>query len=267
MNALKRACAIALLVGSLPALSYGGALAVNGDLNVQSNLTASGVITGNGSGLTNIPNASVIGLGSAATNNTGDFYASGSKVESATSSDFATNAGTASYATSAGIASYATNAGRASYATNSWIANYATNAGTASYATNAGTASYATNAGSASYAASAGIASYATNAGTAASADVAQNLTPGLSNSLYQAIYSNNFITAAGGTMTGVLILPPNGLTAGTNQLVIVGGRVGIGTSTPTEGLHVTVPARFDAGITYIPAIGDLSMGSYTNSP
>jgi hypothetical protein len=37
----------------------------------------------------------------------------------------------------------------------------------------------------------------------------------------------------SGGTMTGPLALPSNGLTVGTSQLVVSGGNVGIGTSSP----------------------------------
>jgi hypothetical protein len=44
-------------------------------------------------------------------------------------------------------------------------------------------------------------------------------------------------------------------------------GRVGIATQSPSETLHVNGSARFDAGIMYIPALGDISMGSFTNSP
>jgi len=42
---------------------------------------------------------------------------------------------------------------------------------------------------------------------------------------------------------------------------------VGIGTIQPSEKLHVAGTGRFDDGVTYIAALGDLSMGSYTNSP
>jgi hypothetical protein len=55
----------------------------------------------------------------------------------------------------------------------------------------------------------------------------------------------------------------------GDNEGVYVdeSGNVGVGTKTPAASLHVTGNARFDQGITYIPAMGDLSMGSYTNGP
>ncbi|HBA85188.1 MAG TPA: hypothetical protein DCZ95_13955 [Verrucomicrobia bacterium] len=42
-------------------------LTARGDASIQSNLTVNGVIYGNGVGLTNIPSAVVVGLGSAAT--------------------------------------------------------------------------------------------------------------------------------------------------------------------------------------------------------
>ncbi|HEX4922961.1 MAG TPA: hypothetical protein VFV50_02710, partial [Bdellovibrionales bacterium] len=50
---------------------------------------------------------------------------------------------------------------------------------------------------------------------------------------------SGNYVPLSGGTMTGALVLPANGLTAGTNQLVISGGNVGIGTASPSASLHV----------------------------
>ena len=39
--------------------------------------------------------------------------------------------------------------------------------------------------------------------------------------------------------MTGTLTLPSNGLVAGTNQLVISGGNIGIGTAAPSQKLDV----------------------------
>jgi hypothetical protein len=39
--------------------------------------------------------------------------------------------------------------------------------------------------------------------------------------------------------MTGTLHLPPNGLGVGTTQMVVTGGRVGIGTATPNEQLEI----------------------------
>ena len=47
-------------------------------------------------------------------------------------------------------------------------------------------------------------------------------------------------VSKAGDTMTGVLTLPGSGIIAGTNQLVISGGNVGIGTATPASTLQVS---------------------------
>jgi len=44
-------------------------------------------------------------------------------------------------------------------------------------------------------------------------------------------------------------------------------GKVGIGTSSPAADLDVNGEARFAGGITYIPPLGDLSMGTFTNAP
>ena len=46
-------------------------------------------------------------------------------------------------------------------------------------------------------------------------------------------------VKTAGDTMTGTLNLPSNGLKVGTNQLVVSGGNVGIGTTSPSENLEV----------------------------
>lgn len=47
-------------------------------------------------------------------------------------------------------------------------------------------------------------------------------------------------VAKSGDTMTGTLNLPANGLTVGTNQLAVTGGKVGIGTATPNEQLEIT---------------------------
>ncbi|UCH90120.1 MAG: hypothetical protein JSV49_05635 [Thermoplasmata archaeon] len=49
------------------------------------------------------------------------------------------------------------------------------------------------------------------------------------------------WVEKSGDTMTGTLNLPSNGLVAGTNQLVLSGGYVGIGTSSPGAMLDVEV--------------------------
>ncbi|MBL0225717.1 MAG: tail fiber domain-containing protein [Geobacteraceae bacterium] len=54
-------------------------------------------------------------------------------------------------------------------------------------------------------------------------------------------------VAKAGDTMTGTLNLPANGLTVGTNQLVVVGGEVGIGTASPNEQLEITGNLRLPA--------------------
>ncbi|MCM2280955.1 MAG: hypothetical protein NDI61_03815 [Bdellovibrionaceae bacterium] len=47
-------------------------------------------------------------------------------------------------------------------------------------------------------------------------------------------------VSKAGDTMTGSLTLPANGLVVGTNQLVVAGGNVGIGTASPGQKLEVS---------------------------
>ena len=54
-----------------------------------------------------------------------------------------------------------------------------------------------------------------------------------------------SYVAKAGDTMTGALILPSNGLTVGTNQLVTSGSNVGIGTSSPSTTLTVNGTAQF----------------------
>ncbi len=50
---------------------------------------------------------------------------------------------------------------------------------------------------------------------------------------------STDFMGTGGGTITGTLTLPADGLVAGTNQLVMSGGNVGIGTDSPSCALDV----------------------------
>jgi hypothetical protein len=47
------------------------------------------------------------------------------------------------------------------------------------------------------------------------------------------------YVNVTGDTMTGTLNLPANGLVAGTNQLVLSGGNVGIGTTSPASKLDL----------------------------
>ena len=47
------------------------------------------------------------------------------------------------------------------------------------------------------------------------------------------------WVEKAGDTMTGTLVLPANGLTAGTSQLTLASGKVGVGTSAPASPLHL----------------------------
>jgi len=62
-------------------------------------------------------------------------------------------------------------------------------------------------------------------------------------------VVPSNFVAVAGSTMTGVLNLPANGLVAGTTQLVLSSGNLGIGTSSPAGILHVAGPTSvFGAG-------------------
>ena len=48
-------------------------------------------------------------------------------------------------------------------------------------------------------------------------------------------------VLKAGDTMSGALTLPLNGLVAGTNQLVLSSGNVGIASASPTTTLDVNV--------------------------
>ncbi|MFP5520768.1 MAG: hypothetical protein ACLGGX_12765 [Bdellovibrionia bacterium] len=51
----------------------------------------------------------------------------------------------------------------------------------------------------------------------------------------------NNYVEIAGDTMTGTLNLPANGLVVGTNQVVVSGGSLGIGTATPNASALVDI--------------------------
>lgn len=84
-----------------------------------------------------------------------------------------------------------------------------------------------------------------------ASGDIARNngtrqvnlnadLLDGLSSSAFMNSGSDNWVNVTGDTMTGTLNLPANGLRVGTSQLIVSGGRVGLGTSSPNEQLEIT---------------------------
>lgn len=66
-------------------------------------------------------------------------------------------------------------------------------------------------------------------------------------------------------TVSGTSTLAPDSLAVGTNQLTVVDGKVGVGTNSPQAKLHVDGTARFEAGVVYVPPLGDLTMGVYTN--
>ena len=57
--------------------------------------------------------------------------------------------------------------------------------------------------------------------------------------SLNTAFTDGRYLQLAGGTLSGPLSLPANGLTAAGNQLVLSGGNVGVGTATPGAPLEV----------------------------
>lgn len=63
-------------------------------------------------------------------------------------------------------------------------------------------------------------------------------------NTLPESKLINPYVNISGDTMTGILYLPTNGLTAGSNQLVLSGGNVGIGNATPSYKLDVTGSIR-----------------------
>ncbi len=76
------------------------------------------------------------------------------------------------------------------------------------------------------------------------------------------------YVAKAGDTMTGTLNLPANGLLAGGNQLALVGGNVGIGTTSPLSKLHILagasdLPPRLQSsGTTGFAAVWDFYHGA-----
>ena len=108
--------------------------------------------------------------------------------------------------------------------------------------------SFSGNSSSASYATTAGIATYATNAGTSTSViggigSITQLQVTGIST------FTNGPVLIGGGTSTGTSgqIFQVTGISSG----VYIGGSVGIGTTNPTESLHVQGNLKVIGG-TYI---------------
>ena len=88
------------------------------------------------------------------------------------------------------------------------------------------------------------------NVGTAASNIVqldANGKLPAVDGSLLTNVVGTDSskLSLSGGTLSGSLNLPTNGLIVGTDQLVLSGGNVGIGSSTPGAKLDVTGGGRF----------------------
>ncbi|MFZ9595305.1 MAG: beta strand repeat-containing protein, partial [Bdellovibrionia bacterium] len=71
-------------------------------------------------------------------------------------------------------------------------------------------------------------------------------------------------VSRAGDSMSGALSLPANGLAVGSNQLVVSGGKVGIGTSTPNVTL--TIAGGFEASGTLNLGPNDASNNSVSGS-
>lgn len=80
--------------------------------------------------------------------------------------------------------------------------------------------------------------------GTITNADIASGAAIDVSKLSGVAAATHNhdasYVNVTGDTMTGSLTLPLNGLVAGTNQLVLAGGNVGMGTTSPTQKLEVS---------------------------
>ncbi len=67
------------------------------------------------------------------------------------------------------------------------------------------------------------------------------DLLDGQNGTYYAAASSlSNYLPLSGGTLTGTLNLAANGLVAGTDQLVITGGNVGIGTASPSKLINIS---------------------------
>ncbi len=90
--------------------------------------------------------------------------------------------------------------------------------------------------------------------GNAATATNASMLGGMLASAFAPATGSPNYVATTGGTMTGALDLPTDGLVAGTTELVLTGGEVGINTATPLATLDVGGTGRF-ANYLRVPAL------------
>ncbi|MBX2996596.1 MAG: hypothetical protein KF681_17390, partial [Bdellovibrionaceae bacterium] len=75
----------------------------------------------------------------------------------------------------------------------------------------------------------------------------------------YTPANGTNYVAKAGDTMSGTLNLPSNGLVVGATQLVATGSRVGIGTASPSELLHVNGASTFNGAM-------DFRMGGVSNN-
>ena len=67
----------------------------------------------------------------------------------------------------------------------------------------------------------------------------AANINTALSYTAANSSDLSNYVKKSGDTMTGSLVSPSNGLTVGTNQFVVSGGNVGIGTASPAAAVDV----------------------------
>jgi hypothetical protein len=65
-------------------------------------------------------------------------------------------------------------------------------------------------------------------------------LVPNLNADMVDGKHAAEFVLKAGDTMTGSLNLTANGLVVGTDQLVVSGGKMGIGTTSPSDLLEVS---------------------------
>ncbi|MBI4568523.1 MAG: hypothetical protein HY719_08995, partial [Planctomycetes bacterium] len=89
---------------------------------------------------------------------------------------------------------------------------------------------------------------------------------------LFDGLEGSQFVLKTGDTLTGALTLPANGLTAGTDQLVLSGGKVGVGTTAPVATLDVggtgamKIPVGTTAQRPASPAAGMLRYNSGTGS-